>query len=227
MADNSPLWFLENIDLQHLFCPRKIGRLDAKPHLDYEANNYVYLPEEPAEHIYLINSGRVKIGTYGEEGREITKAILGPGEVFGEMAIIGQEERRDFAYAVEDLNLCTLERKDLNSMMRERSELQLFFMKLIGNRTLQLERRLENLVFKSSRTRIVDFLHELANNKGRQVGFEREVRQMLTHKEIADLTATSRQTVNAVMNDLRRKNIISFNRRRMLVRDLEALRQEV
>ncbi|MEM6397592.1 MAG: Crp/Fnr family transcriptional regulator [Bacteroidota bacterium] len=227
MADNSPLWFLENIDLQHLFCPRKKGRLDDKPHLDFEANNYVYLPDEPAEHIYLINSGRVKIGTYGEEGREITKAILGPGEVFGEMALIGQEERRDFAYAVEDLNLCTLERSDLTSMMRERSELQLFFMKLIGNRTLRLERRLENLVFKSSRTRIVDFLHELAANKGRQVGFEREVRQMLTHKEIADLTATSRQTVNAVMNDLRRKNIISFNRRRMLVRDLEALRQEV
>ncbi|MEM8583125.1 MAG: Crp/Fnr family transcriptional regulator [Bacteroidota bacterium] len=227
MADNSPLWFLENIDLQHLFCPRKTGRLDEKPHLDFEANTYVYLPDEPAEHIFLINSGRVKIGTYGEEGREITKAILGPGEVFGEMALIGQEERRDFAFAVEDLNLCTLDRSDLTTMMRERSELQLFFMKLIGNRTLRLERRLENLVFKSSRTRIVEFLHELARNKGREVGFEREVRQMLTHKEIADLTATSRQTVNSVMNDLRRKNIISFNRRRMLVRDLEALNAEV
>ncbi len=50
---------------------------------------------------------------------------------------------------------------------------------------------------------------------------------MLTHKEVADLTATSRQTVNAVMNDLRARNIITFNRQRMLVRDMELLGAEV
>ena len=228
MADSQTFWYFENIDLEHLFCPRKVGdgRLDRKTHLDFAANSYIYLPEEPAQHIYLINQGRIKIGTYGEDGREITKAILGPGEVFGEMALIGQDQRRDFAYALEEVSLCTLERADLTDMLRERSDLQLFFMRLIGNRTLRLEQRLENLVFKSSRTRIVEFLHGLAEDKGRPVGYEHEVRQMLTHKEIADLTATSRQTVNAVMNDLRKKNIISFNRRRMLVRDLEALKAE-
>jgi CRP-like cAMP-binding protein len=108
-------------------------------------------------------------------------------------------------------------------MLRERNDLQLFFMKLIGNRTLQLEQRLENLMFKTSRSRIVEFLHELANTKGRVVGFEREVRNMLTHKEIADLTGTSRQTVNAVLNDLRRQNILTFDRKRMLVRDMDKL----
>lgn len=224
MADQQ-LWFVENIDLQHIFCPKKVdkGMMEKKDHLTFDANKYIYLPEEPARKIFLISSGRVKIGTYGSDGKEVTKAILSPGEVFGELALISDGSRRDFAYSLEDTTLCVLEKPDLQEMLRERNELQLFFLRLIGNRTLRLEQRLENLMFKTSRSRIVEFLCELANTKGRAVGFEREVRNMLTHKEIADLTGTSRQTVNAVLNDLRRKNILIFDRKRMLVRDMEQL----
>ena len=226
MADQT-FWFLENINLQHIFCPNKKHQLGEKTHFDFTSNSYIYLPDEPAQNIYLINEGRIKIGTYGEDGKEITKAILGPGEVFGEMALMGQESRRDFAYVMSDVSLCTLERSDLSAMLRERNDLQMFFMRMIGKRTLQLEQRLESLVFKSSKARILEFLIALAKDKGRDVGLEREVRNMLTHKEIADLTATSRQTVNAVMNDLRKRNVITFNRRRMLVRDMEQLAGEL
>ena len=192
-------------------------------HLAFEANQYVYLPQEPAQKIYLINKGRIKIGTYGDDGKEITKSILTTGEVFGEMALIGQDSRRDFAYVIEDTELCVLKRGDLHKMFRERGELQTYFLRLIGNRTLRLEKRLENLMFKSSRTRITEFLHELIETRGRQVGYEYEVRNMLTHKEIADLTGTSRQTVNSVLNELRRDEVLIFDRKRMLVRDIDRL----
>ena len=225
MAADQQLWYLEEVNLQNVFCPKKVARgdLDDKASLHFEANQYVYLPEEPAKRIYLINKGRIKIGTYGSDGKEITKAILGPGEVFGELALIGQEERRDFAYVIDATDVCTLQKEDLQAMLRDRNELQLFFMRLIGNRTLKLEQRLENLMFKSSRSRIVEFLHELAQVRGRAVGYEREVRNMLTHKEIADLTGTSRQTVNSVLNELRRDNVLTFDRKRMLVRDMDKL----
>ena len=224
MAEQS-IWYVENIDLSNVFCPKKVdaGMLDHRNHPTFDSNQYVYLPDEPAKKIFLINEGRIKIGTYGEEGKEITKAILSPGEVFGELALISEGTRRDFAYTLEPTTLCVLEKEDLQGMLRERSDLQLYFMRLIGNRTLQLEQRLENLMFKTSRTRIIEFLHELAATKGRAVGYEREVRNMLTHKEIADLTGTSRQTVNTVLNDLRRAEILTFNRKRMLVRDMEQL----
>jgi len=224
MADHQ-LWFVENIDLKHVFCPKKMDLkvMDSERHLSFEANQYVYLPEEPARKIFLINEGRIKIGTYGNDGKEVAKAILTPGEVFGELALISDANRRDFAYSLEKTSLCVLEKEDLSTMLRERSELQLFFMRLIGNRTLKLEQRLENLMFKTSRSRITEFLHQLAESRGRVVGYEREVRNMLTHKEIADLTGTSRQTVNAVLNDLRRQNIITFDRKRMLVRDMGLL----
>ena len=87
-----------------------------------------------------------------------------------------------------------------------------------------MENRLESLVFKDSRSRIVEFLIELVEKRGDRVGYEYVVRKFITHQEIANLTATSRQTVTTVLNDLRTSNIITFDRRRLLVRDLDKLR---
>ena len=108
--------------------------------------------------------------------------------------------------------------------MQEHSGLELFMMKIISSRLLKMEKRLESLVFKDSRTRVVEFLKDLAQDKGRKIGlYEVEVRGFLTHQEIANLTATSRQTVTTVLNELKKKNIITFNRRRLLVRSMENL----
>ena len=66
----------------------------------------------------------------------------------------------------------------------------------------------------------------MAKKKGQRVGFEMLVRKFYTHQEIANLTATSRQTVTTVLNELRNKNVLTFNRQRLLIRDMELLRKE-
>ena len=67
----------------------------------------------------------------------------------------------------------------------------------------------------------------MVGKRGQRVGYEYVVRKFITHQEIANLTATSRQTVTTVLNDLRNRNLLTFNRRRLLVRDLDALKEEV
>jgi CRP-like cAMP-binding protein len=111
-------------------------------------------------------------------------------------------------------------------MMREHSALSLFLMRTMGSRMLEMENRLQSLVFKDSRTRIIDYLVSLVHKKGQRVGYEMLVRKFLTHQEIANLTATSRQTVTTVLNELRNKDILTFDRKRLLVRDMEALEKE-
>ncbi len=86
-----------------------------------------------------------------------------------------------------------------------------------------MERKIESLVFKDARTRIIEFLRDTAMEKGQKVGFETMIKSHLTHKDIASLTGTSRQTVTTVMNELREKNLINFDRRRILIRDMEKL----
>ncbi len=211
-----------------IFCPKKLGRGDLEKHAQktYKKGEYIFLPEEHSDRVYFITEGRVKMGTYSDTGKEVTKVILHAGEVFGELALVGEGKRRDFAFAMDDTRVCILSVQDMRSLMREYNALSLFIMKLLAGRVVEMEQRLESLIFKDSRTRIVEFLHELAEKKGRRVGFEREVRRFMTHQDIANLTATSRQTVTTVLNELRNKNVLTFNRKRLLVRDMDRLAAE-
>ncbi len=225
---NQSLWYLENIDVTGIFCPKKIGQGQMEQHSrkTYKKGNYIYLPEEQSDRLFLMTDGRVKIGTYSESGKEITKTILNSGEVFGELSLIGEEKRRDFAIAMEDTEVCILTVDDMKSLMREHNGLSLFLMRIMGFRMLDMENRLESLVFKDSRTRIIEFLHDMGVKKGQRVGYEMLVRKFMTHQEIANLTATSRQTVTTVLNELRNKNVLTFNRRRLLIRDMDQLLAE-
>lgn len=226
---NQSFWYLENIDITQILCPTKLTKeeMDRHIHKIYKKGEYIYLPEEYSDRIFFISEGRVKIGNYGDSGKEITKAILGKGEVFGELALVGEDKRRDFAYVMEESTVCVVGLNEMKSLMRDRNDLSIFLMKMMGSRMLELEQRLESLVFKDSRSRIVEYLHDLASKKGQRVGYEMLVRKFLTHQEIANITATSRQTVNTVLNELRNKNIITFNRRRLLVRDMDMLKKEI
>lgn len=190
----------------------------------YKKDDFIYFKDQSSENIYMVSNGRVKIGTYGPDGKEIVKAILGRGEVFGELALAGEDKRQDFAQAMDnDTRVCSMTIEDLQNLMVDNKELSFKILKIVGFRLRKMERKIESLVFKDARTRIVDFLREMAEEKGQKVGFEMMIKNHLTHKDIASLTGTSRQTVTTVMNELREKNLITFDRRRILIRDLEKL----
>jgi len=229
MRNQKPsVWYLENINVQDMMCPKKIdgGMMESLKHRSFKKGDYIFMPNESADKVYFISKGRIKVGSYGESGKEITKAILTEGEVFGELALVGEEKRRDFAIAMDDCETCIMTKEEMKGMMKEHSSVSLFMMKVMGSRVLDMEKRLESLVFKDSRTRIIQYLEGLAEKKGQRVGYEMLVRKFLTHQEIANLTATSRQTVTTVLNELRTKNILTFNRQRLLIRDMEKLAAE-
>ena len=178
MESNS-IWFLENIDVSGIFCPKKLGvTMDSHAIKTYKKGEYIYMPEEVADKIFLISKGRVKVGSYGS-GKEITKAILTDGEVFGELSLVHQDERRDFAIAMEDTEVCVVSLEEMNTLFKEHNQLSLFFMKLLGSRALQMENRLSSLVFKDSRSRILEFLVQLVEKRGEPVGYEYVVRKFI------------------------------------------------
>ena len=193
-----------------------------KTHLKKGA--FIYSPENHADKIFYIHKGSVKIGCYGETKKEITKYMLGEGDVFGELSLIGLEYRRDFAYATEETVLGVCSTKKMLTLMQDNIDLTRYFMFLVANKELALEERLEAMIFKDSRTRIVDFLVKLAEKSGDRIGYEIVVRKFMTHREIANITATSRQTVTTVLNVLKSNNIITFDRHRLLIRDFEKLK---
>jgi CRP-like cAMP-binding protein len=191
----------------------------------FKKDQFIYFPDEPAQYIYMIADGRVRIGHYLDDGKEVVSAILGMGEIFGELALAGEEKRRDFAQAMDDkTTVCPLSIDELKALMWENKELSFKMLKLVGLRLMKLERKLELLVFKDARTRVIEFIKDSASVNGKKVGYETLVPTKLTHKDIAALTGTSRQTVTTILNELKEKNLINFDRKKILVRDLENLR---
>jgi CRP-like cAMP-binding protein len=228
MSENKTIWFLENIDVGGIFCPKKVEQTVVDNRIkEYKKDDYIYLPDEESDKIYFIHQGRIKIGSYADNGKEITKAILAKGQVFGELAMIGEDKRRDYALAVEETSLCVVSSEEMKNMIKDHSSLSMFFMKMMGSKVIEMENRLESLVFKDSRSRIIEYLVELVEKNGQRVGYEWVVRNFITHQEIANLTATSRQTVTTVLNELRSGEILTFNRKRLLVRDMDKLKSEI
>lgn len=229
MSDDKYLWYLENVDLFSIFCPKKTKDFSKKfPIQSYKKNEFIFLPNESSTHVYMIAEGRVKIGAYSDDGKEIIKTVLQEGEVFGELAVFGEEKRKNYAQAIDgEVKICPITLEEMDNLMRDDKELSLKLSKLVGLRLIKMERKVESLVFKDSRSRIIEYLLELGQEKGQKVGFEVLVKQFFTHQEIAKITATARQTVTTILNELRDENLINFDRRRLLIRDMDNLRRAI
>jgi CRP-like cAMP-binding protein len=226
MSTAAALWYFESVNLFNVLCPHKTRVMGEKHEFRrYNKDQFIYIPNDEASHIYMVVEGRVKIGHYLEDGKEVVSAILTTGELFGELALAGEEKRKDFAQAMENnTTLCPLSIEELKALMKEDKELSFRLFKLVGLRLMRLERKLELLVFKDARTRIIEFLKDAASWKGKKVGYETMIPTKLTHKEIAALTGTSRQTVTTILNELKDQNLIYFDRKKILIRDLSELK---
>ncbi len=226
MSNTASLWYFESVNLFDVLCPHKTKVMDQKHEFrSFKKDQFIYIPNEEASHLYMIAQGRVKIGHYLDDGQEVVSAILTTGEIFGELALAGEEKRRDFAQVMDnDTQICPLSIDELKSLMKEDKELSFRLLKLVGLRLMRLERKLELLVFKDARTRIIEFLKDAASWKGKKVGFETMIPTKLTHKDIAALTGTSRQTVTTILNELKEQSLIYFDRKKILIRDLSNLK---
>ena len=213
------IWYLECVNLFKILCPHKFGEYKKTHQFNtYEKTDYVYFEDDSANKVYLINEGKVKLGYYTEEGEEIVKAILSKGEVFGEKAVLGEEKRNEFAQSINNgTSICPIEAETLQELIRDNKKFALSFFKLLNFRIKKLERRLELLLFKDTKTRVIEFLLELCDDFGYDC--EKTGHKIIVHpytqKDISTLIGTSRPTLNIVLNELKDEGVLNFDRNRI------------
>lgn len=207
-------------------CPNKVANdTDSNSHKTYSKGDVIYFTDDPANTMYLISSGKVKIVNYTEDGEELVRAILGKGEMFGELALLGEETRGETAEALQDgTSLCAVRTDQLYELMKEDHEFTFKIYKWIGLRMRKLERRIDNLIFKDVRSRLIDFLKELAQEKGIKTDEGIMVENFFTHKNLASLLGTSRQTITTTLNELRDEGLIDFSRKKIVLKNPERLK---
>lgn len=186
--------------------------------------SFIYLADEPSDTMYFLAKGTVKIGTHSHDGKEIIKTLIHPKAMFGELGLIGETRRQDFAQTLkEEVHLYVVRVEDFKRLMRSNFALCDRIMSTFGDRLIRAESKLESLIFKDARTRIIEFIKDSVEKRGHKVGYEMLLKHSLTHQDIANITCTSRQTVTLVLNELRKLDLIYFNRGKILVRDIGKL----
>ncbi len=215
------LWYFENVNVFRLLCPHKYKEYKAcHSFFNYKKNDYVYFESDAAKKVYLIEKGKIKIGYYTEDGTEVISAILSKGELFGEKAILGEETRREFAQSIDNVtSICPISVDTMHDIMRKNKTFSLKIYKFLGFRIKKLERRLQLLLFKDIKTRLLEFLNELCEQYGhdcKETG-DKVIEHPYTQKDIASLIGTSRPTLNSIMNELKEAKIIDFNRKEIRI----------
>ena len=213
----SNLWYLENINLIKILCPHKYKRYkNSHSFNQYGKKDYIYFEQDTSNKIFLIDKGKVKLGYYTEDGNEVVNAILGKGELFGEKAILGEEKRNEFAQSIDNkTSICPIKVSSLYDLMRNNGKITINIYKIIGFKIKKLERRLQLLLFKDVKTRLLEFINELSEDYGvysEKIG-KIKIQHPYTQKDIANLIGTSRPTLNIVMNELKDEGIIDFRRK--------------
>lgn len=217
------LWYFEDINLFNILCPHKYKEYKNSHNInEFKKNDYIYFEEDKSDMVYLVNSGKVKIGYITEDGEEIVMAILSKGEIFGEKAILGEEIRNEFAQAIEkDTSICPITSIEMMDLLRKNREFSLKIYKFIGFRFKKLERRLQLLLFKDTKTRLKEFLKELGEDFGysNKISGDVVVKHPYTQKDMATLIGTSRPTLNILLNELKEEGFLQFSRGEILLKN--------
>lgn len=210
------VWFFEDVNLFKILCPHKFKEYkECHIFSAYNKKDYIYFEEDSANKVYLIEKGKVKLGYYQEDGEEVVKAILSRGQLFGENVILGETKRDEFAQSVENnTSICPIDVETLHDLMRNNQTFSFKIYKFIGLKFKKLERRLQLLMFKDTKTRLIEFLEELCHEYGYNCDKtgDKIIQHPYTQRDIASLIGTSRPTLNILLNELKEEQLLDFNR---------------
>ncbi|MCB0702605.1 MAG: Crp/Fnr family transcriptional regulator [Candidatus Kapaibacterium sp.] len=227
MSDNI-LWYLEKFNLFEkldMSCLTDIGKKSSM--LKFKKNDAIFIPQALNKNVFFLKKGKVKISNFNKEGEEFIKTILKPGEMFGKLPYSPGSGDDDYAYSLGDVTVCFMPSEEFEKLIQTDAGLSAEVMKFVSTRLQKLEKRVERLSFKDSKSRLIEMILDFKDDFGKRVGDEYFIDQNLSHKEIAALIATSRQTVTKLLNELRSKGLIDFNRKKIIIRNYKGLLAEL
>ena len=160
--------------------------------------------------VFFLKKGSVKIV---DATNNTVKHIVKRGHIFGELVLYNKKgAAEEIAYALEECVICYIESEQMMELMDKHISLKNEIFKIYGLRIQKLERRLDNLLYKDSTTRIREFISEYLEEFG-EMSEEGNLiaKNLLSHRDIANLTNTSRQSVSNVLSIMRKEGVIDYN----------------
>lgn len=226
MDQNLKLWHLKNFDFfKELNAAQRKFICEHTLMKTLEKEDPIYFQNDASNSVYFLKEGKVRISKFDKNGEEFLVAILGKGEIFGEASITENSIRQEAATVEEKATYCIMGNEDFKKLLLEAPKLNFKFSQMWINNLLQTQNRLKDFSLKNNKQRIIDFLKEPALLNNAQINEKILINEAFTHQKIAQLTSTNRQEVSMVFSDLKKKQIIDYDRKTIKILDLQELQK--
>jgi len=222
------LWYLKRCDLFQRLNPDQLQMLESRCRAKtFSSGTPIYLPADQADSVLLLATGRVKIGSFTEEGKQTILAFIEPGELFGELSLLGAEQREEYAEAIEKSTVVLIPGTVMQDLLTNNPDVSLGITRIFGLRRQKIERRLKSLLFRSNRERLVHLLLELAEQYGKRVPEGLELGIKLSHQDLANVIGSTRETVTVVLGELQLEGRLKLGRRKIVLTDVVQLAESI
>lgn len=181
------------------------------------AGEIIFSKADLAKHMFIVSSGKVKIYITSGGRKRKTFAYLGPGEFFGEMALLDAKERSASAEAVTDARLMVVQQRDFKRFLLADTKLCYELLRTLSERLRSANEQIENLLFRNVLGRVAKTLRDLSRREGRPVRGGILIEQALTRQELADLVGTTREPLSRALATLRRAQLVRLEEGRLLL----------
>ncbi len=210
---SNKVWFLQR---NRIFQGIPKEEIEKFAHLfreaDYSAGHVVFHEGDLGDAIYLLKTGHVRLYRVTEDGREATLAVLGPGDVFGELALFEETQRATVAETLDDAHICAASVSDFTKLMGHKPQLTMMVAREVARRRQASETRLAGTAFATVRGRVIMVLRTLAEEHGEGLpdGSTR-ILIRFSHQQIASFAGASRESCTVELGRLQRAGIIRLD----------------
>lgn len=217
MNQDNKYWYLRNHKLFDQLNSKEIEDLCIVSNMkNAEKNDVIYFSESEVKKIFILKVGTVKICREDESGKEMITEMLTEGDIFGHLNTNGN--RYEYAKVLsEQVKLCFFEVPNFMNVLQNNPNLSLKYADTVNEKLFAFQQKYEDLVFKDVNTRVIDFFKRYAKHHGKNMGDSIEMEMLLNHQDIADYTASSRQSVTTIINRLVEKGKIIYEGRKKVI----------
>jgi CRP/FNR family cyclic AMP-dependent transcriptional regulator len=193
--------------------------------VDFPAEHMVFAEGDPGDRLYIIVSGKVKIGRRSAGGDENLLTIMGPSDMFGELSIFDPGPRTSSATTITEVRAVSMDRDALRAWIADRPEIAGQLLRVLARRLRRTNNNMADLIFTDVPGRVAKQLLHLGQRFGTREGGAMRVTHDLTQEEIAQLVGASRETVNKALADFAHRGWIQVQGKSVLICDSERLAQ--
>jgi len=184
----------------------------------YPRQSLIVQEGDPGERFYLLRKGRAKVYLGNEAGREVILSILGPGDFFGEMALIDDEPCSASIMTLEESEFVSIGKGEFQKVLGSSAGMAANLLKALSKRLREADQQIESLALNDVKARVEQALRSLAEPQNGELVIPAKV----THKDIAAMVGASREVVTRVFRDLEERNIVRVEGRRITVTPVRA-----